>query len=47
MKRIRALKFSELYPGHGRRFQADASSMRAQLDTLITRMQQPDPDAWP
>jgi glyoxylase-like metal-dependent hydrolase (beta-lactamase superfamily II)/ferredoxin len=39
MERLRALEFTEVFPGHGRRFSADSpASMRAALDRLIVRM---------
>ncbi len=39
MERLRARSFTQVFPGHGRRFSAsDPAAMRAALDRLIARM---------
>jgi glyoxylase-like metal-dependent hydrolase (beta-lactamase superfamily II)/ferredoxin len=47
MRRLRDLPFDRVLPGHGGRAHLPGGRMRAELDTLIARMEKPMVESWP
>jgi glyoxylase-like metal-dependent hydrolase (beta-lactamase superfamily II)/ferredoxin len=47
MRRLLGLRFDWLLPGHGERAHLPGGRMRAELQALVARMEQGEPEAWP